>query len=293
MKSIKEYLNENFFGNLGIGKKAQIEEWLKKYNITNYTINPDFTINVDDNVTLKSYPDEELPKYIQFNETYDFNIISGVLQTLKGCPIKVKGTFYCECPNLINLEYSPKKIRRDYMLYNCKNIKSLKGCPNTIPYQFKINKCHGLTSLEGAPKNVCAMRINECDNLSSLKGMPKIKGGSISIDYCNSLKEFDIQLPDLLGQFSCIGCENLTSLKGAPKKCNSIYFDDCKSLENLDGIPEKVYYTIRFNYCDNIKDVSALLNISFNGVIGCEGLKNNLYKQLQEKYGISVRKTVI
>ena len=74
MRTIKEYLNENFFGNLGIGKKAQIEEWLKKYKITNYIINPDFTIDVNGSVNLSEYPDKELPEYIQFNYVKYFNI---------------------------------------------------------------------------------------------------------------------------------------------------------------------------------------------------------------------------
>ena len=95
MRTIKEYLNENFFGNLGIGKKQNIEGWLKKYNIKYYTINDDFTIDIEGNVNLCKYSEKELPGYIQFNIIKGhFNISSSNIITLKGVPKKCE-KFYC------------------------------------------------------------------------------------------------------------------------------------------------------------------------------------------------------
>ena len=82
-------LKENFFGNLGIGKKAKIEEWIKKYDIRNYTINPDFTIDVNGFVDLHNYPDKELPDYIQFNIVEgQFDLSNSNITSLKGAPKK-------------------------------------------------------------------------------------------------------------------------------------------------------------------------------------------------------------
>ena len=46
MKNLKEYIliENNFFKNLGIGEKVQIEKWLKEHNVKNFTINDDLTI---------------------------------------------------------------------------------------------------------------------------------------------------------------------------------------------------------------------------------------------------------
>lgn len=77
MKNLKDYiLNENnFFKNLGIGIKVQIEKWLNEYHIRNYTINDDLTIDVKGDVFLSSYKEEQLPEYIQFGYvTGYFNI---------------------------------------------------------------------------------------------------------------------------------------------------------------------------------------------------------------------------
>jgi hypothetical protein len=76
MKTLKDYIvtENNFFKNLGVGK-ARIENWLNEYNIINYTINNDLTIDVNGVVYLSTYKEEQLPEYIQFgNVTGYFNI---------------------------------------------------------------------------------------------------------------------------------------------------------------------------------------------------------------------------
>ena len=113
-------LKENFFGNLGIGKVAKIEEWLKKYKITNYTINSDFTIDVNSKVDLSRYPDKEFPEYIKFNIIRGvFNVSNSNLTSLKGCPNKCN-IFYCNhCNNLTSLEGAPKEC----IIFSCHDCK--------------------------------------------------------------------------------------------------------------------------------------------------------------------------
>ena len=56
MKNLKEYLTEgNFFKNLGVGEKSLIEKFLKDWDINNYTINSDLTIDVNGKVDLRKY----------------------------------------------------------------------------------------------------------------------------------------------------------------------------------------------------------------------------------------------
>ena len=133
-------LKENFFGNLGIGKVAKIEEWLKKYKITNYTINSDFTIDVNSKVDLSRYPDKEFPEYIKFNIIRGvFNVSNSNLTSLKGCPNKCN-IFYCN---------------------HCNNLTSLEGAPNRCR-SFYCNHCNNLTSLEGAPKECIIFSCHDC-----------------------------------------------------------------------------------------------------------------------------------
>jgi hypothetical protein len=132
MKTLKEYIvNENnFFKNLGIGIRPQIEKWLKENDIKNYTINDDLTINVKGDVNLLFYRNNEFPEYIQFGEvTGDFIVSGSSLVSLRGCPITIGGFFGC---------------------FSCSKLKSLKESPQKVGGSFYCNNCEKLTSLEGA-----------------------------------------------------------------------------------------------------------------------------------------------
>ena len=69
MKALKESILSRS-NHTGEGFKTQrremIEKWLKEYNITYYTINDDFTIDVDGNVNILKKNLKEFPEYIQF-----------------------------------------------------------------------------------------------------------------------------------------------------------------------------------------------------------------------------------
>jgi hypothetical protein len=66
-----------------------IEDICDEYNITNYTINPDGTIDVEGNVDLRAKKLTKLP--LKFG--------------------RVIGSFYCDNNQLISLEGSPKSCK--------------------------------------------------------------------------------------------------------------------------------------------------------------------------------------
>ena len=81
----------------------------KKYNITNYTINPDGSIDVNGDVYLWYNNLTELP--LTFNKvTGWFDCGYNKLTSLKGCPRWVGGNFYCYDNDLTSLEFCPDYV---------------------------------------------------------------------------------------------------------------------------------------------------------------------------------------
>ena len=137
MRTIKEgFLRKN----LGLGKDALIKNWLNKYKITNYTINKDFTIDVDGDVSLDNYDDEYLPDYIQFRTVSgDMRFDNSNIKSLRGCPAKVGDHFsLIDCNQLTSLEYAPTNACNIYIVRNEK-LKSLKGLPYGAIYYIWDN----------------------------------------------------------------------------------------------------------------------------------------------------------
>ena len=85
----------------------------KKYNITNYTINPDGSIDVNGDVYLSFYELTEIP--LVFNKvTGFFDCAYNKLTTLKGCPRWIGGNFNCTGNKLTSLEFSPDYVGGDF-----------------------------------------------------------------------------------------------------------------------------------------------------------------------------------
>ncbi len=119
--------------------KNQIIDWLEKYNINNYIIKGDLSVDVNQNVSLFNLNLKEIP--IKFNIVkgdfycYDNN----KLTSLKYCPKEIKGDFYCYDNNkLTSLKYCPKEIKGDFYCVNNK-FKDFNNWPKT-KYCFNILK---------------------------------------------------------------------------------------------------------------------------------------------------------
>ena len=140
MKTLKESILSRSSHGGDASKKRMIEEWLKEYNIKNYTINDDLTIDVNGFVFLNKENLKEFPDYIQFGvvKSY-FSCYRNQLTSLRGCPREVHEYFDCSYNNLTSLEGAPREVGG---LFDCSNNKltSLKGAPKEIGGDFDCYK---------------------------------------------------------------------------------------------------------------------------------------------------------
>lgn len=145
MKYLKKFdqINES---NLDIHSICQ------KYNITNYTINEDGSIDVDGYVDLSYQKLTKLP--IQFG--------------------KVSGYFYCNDNKLTTLEGAPKEVGLDFYCYN-NQLTTLEGAPLSVGGHFDCDS-NQLISLKGAPLSVGGDFNCRYNELVTLNGISEIGG---------------------------------------------------------------------------------------------------------------------
>jgi hypothetical protein len=129
------------------------------YDITNYQIRDDGSIDVDGNVNLQLEHLKQLP--LTFNKVSgDFKCDGDNLTTLKGCPKEV-GNFSCTGNKVTTLEHSPKIIGYNFAFSN-RYITSLEGLEDTyITIELNVRNCSNLYSLKGFPKKVSMFN---CEN---------------------------------------------------------------------------------------------------------------------------------
>jgi hypothetical protein len=85
----------------------------KQYDIKNYTINPDGSIDVNGDVNLSGYDLSEIP--LTFNKVSgNFFCSYNQLTSLKGSPRWVGSSFYCRYNRLTSLEFSPDYVGGDF-----------------------------------------------------------------------------------------------------------------------------------------------------------------------------------
>ena len=160
MKTLKgSILSRSSHG--GEGFKAQrrneIEKWLKEYDIRNYTINKDLTINVNGNVYLSAIDLKEFPEYIQFGVVRgDFVCRINYLTSLRGVPRIVGGNFDCADNELTSLEGAPEEIEGNFSC-NYNNLTSLKGIPKKVGGKFECYHNHTKFT-EDNVKKVCKVK---------------------------------------------------------------------------------------------------------------------------------------
>jgi hypothetical protein len=128
---------------------SQIDTICEKYDIKNYTINSDNSVDVDGDVYLCGKKLKSIP--------LNFNIVNGYfdcgndnLTSLKGCPVRVGNGFSCYRNELTSLQYSPQYVESCNFYCSMNKIESLQYCTELIRDNFSCidNK---LTSLEYHP----------------------------------------------------------------------------------------------------------------------------------------------
>ena len=130
MKHLKSY---KIFEN--IETDEEIHELCRKYNIKNYTINEDKSIDVNNNVYLGHNNLIKLP--LKFGSVVgNFDLSRNNLTTLEGAPETVGGGFNCSYNNLTTLEGSPRRVNGSFDCFNNKKLMSLEGITPTIHGNF-------------------------------------------------------------------------------------------------------------------------------------------------------------
>ena len=149
------------------------------YNIKNYTINPDESIDVDGGVDLSDMKFTKIP--IKFNKVSgNFYCQNNYLSTLISSPKYVGGDFYCSENDLTSLEGSPNYVG-GYFSCSFNHITSLVGCPNEVGGGFYCSN-NQLTNLKGSP-NYIGGNFNCSNNkLITLVGSPIIIDKSLEIE---------------------------------------------------------------------------------------------------------------
>ena len=125
---------------------TEIDTICEKYNIKNYTINSDNSVDVDGDVYLWYKKLKSIP--------LNFNIVNGYfacsdnnLTSLKGCPVRVGNEFYCYNNQLTSLQYSPQYMENGDFSCRMNKIESLQYCTELIRGNFWCYN-NKLTSLE-------------------------------------------------------------------------------------------------------------------------------------------------
>ena len=157
--------------------REEVEAWLEENHISNYTINDDLVVDVDENVFIRS------PYFMTAQESStvlpvsfgringSFDISSCNLSSLIGCPKEVEDYFSAQDNMLTSLEGAPREIGGTF---NCSRnrLQTLKGGPKIVGGTFKCGN-NILTSLEGAPREVGGS-FDCCSNfLETLNGCPR------------------------------------------------------------------------------------------------------------------------
>ena len=146
-----------------------------KYEIKKYTINDDYTIDVDGNVDLDVKSLIKIP--LIFNRVSgSFNCSHNKLTTLEGSP-KYAYSFYCSHNKLTTLEGSPKYAYSFYCYYN--QLTTLEGCPKRVGGGFFCYN-NQLTTLKGGPESVGWQFDCDMNKLTTLEGGPEYVGGDFS-----------------------------------------------------------------------------------------------------------------
>lgn len=146
---------------MGLQKNEEdIRHSCLEYQIKNYSINSDGSIDVDGNVDMSLRNLSSLP--LKFARVLgNFCINNNLLTTLYGAPIAVGGNFNCFSNRLTNLSDAPKWVGGDFFCYQ-NQLASLKGSPLEVVGNYYISGNEYLENLEG-----CTLKIGgnfSCDD---------------------------------------------------------------------------------------------------------------------------------
>ncbi len=135
---------------ISINESHAITTFCENYGIEKYTINPNGTIDVNEDVYIKlKSVDYIFP--IKFNKVDgDFAFSSGWLGSLENCPNEVTGDFDCSNNSLESLKGGPEKVGGNFYCNN-NSLTDLNMCPKEVGGNFSCID-NMITTMEYAPQ---------------------------------------------------------------------------------------------------------------------------------------------
>jgi hypothetical protein len=180
-------------------EEDHINQVCSKYNIKNYTINTDGSIDVDGNVNLYLTKIKNLP--IRFNKVSGtFDCSNNSLTTLYGCPTEVGGNFWASNNQITSLEHCPKEVGGTFSC-NGNKLTTLEYT-NNISCMVFLCKDNELTTLEHCPIKVIKDFNCEDNQITSLLGSPRVLSGYFRCD-TNKLTSLEHAPREVGSYFSC------------------------------------------------------------------------------------------
>lgn len=168
-------------GDMGIGTEEKIKKWLSEMNIrsSNYRLTKRNSINVYDVVDLSNRDIKNFPEYIKFNHIVGgFHCEDTGLNTLRGCPYSVTGSFLVRRNNLKSLKYGPMIIKGMYSVsYN--QLESLEDIASYIGGSLFVSH-NNLKTLEHIPTIIKGDFYIHNNPIETLDFFPKVIEGNIS-----------------------------------------------------------------------------------------------------------------
>jgi hypothetical protein len=174
-----------------------ISEFCERYDILDYKINVDGSIDVDGGASLFLCSMTEIP--FKFNRVSgNFNCSFNDLTSLKNCPNEVGGDFECYQNKLSSLDHSPSVVIGSYHCYGNK-LTSLIGCPIKVGGEFNCAN-NKLSTLRYCP-NIVGGEFNCTNNIiRTLKFSPSRVGNNFNCTD-NCIQSFTNFTTDLVGEF--------------------------------------------------------------------------------------------
>ena len=118
---------------------SNIEQICNECGITNYTVNPDGSVDVKGSVNLSHKNLNRLP--LKFGKVSgNFYCYSNQLTKLEGCPTEVRGYFYCYSNKLTTLEGGPTEVSGGFVCSHNPLLKEMINNPKAFLKQINRDK---------------------------------------------------------------------------------------------------------------------------------------------------------
>ena len=144
----------------------------EKYEIKNFNINKDLTIDVHGSVNLSRKDLNKLPLGFR-NVTGSFSCTDNQLVDLEGAPQSVGGYFHCTRNKLTSLEGAPRSVGGNFYCYSNK-LTSLEGAPETVGGDF-LCKDNPVFAVWDLFKDYSKIEmLNKYDSLKEVNGKPTV-----------------------------------------------------------------------------------------------------------------------